>query len=172
MPGQKLPLQQWSTFFVIISAAAATLLGLLFVLITLAAQRGRKDAASIRLYLTPTVIFFGSSLLMSTFLTIPTLTPLAAALGICLEGIAGLSYCISLAIRRGADSAFYEQRSELFPYVVFPFAAHALMLAGGLLLRRNFQTGLDLAAAAMLALLGIAIRNSWAIAVTIVSSQN
>ena len=52
-----------------------------------------------------------------------------------------------------------------------PFAGYAIVFAGGLLLARRPQMGLDLVAAGMLGLLAIAIRNSWAIAITIVSSQ-
>jgi len=172
MPGQQLRFTEWVNFYVITSAAAATLLGLLFVVITLAAERGRKDTSNIRIYLTPTVIYFSSVLLMSALLTVPNQTPLTAVICICLEGIAGLGYSGSLAIRRGAGSASYEQRSDLFPYVVFPFAAYALMVAGGLLLLRKAPIGLDLLAAGMLVLLGIAIRNSWAIAITMVSSPD
>jgi hypothetical protein len=169
MPGQQLRFEQWVNFYVITSAAAATLLGLLFVVITLAAERGRRDRPAIRIYLTPTVIYFSTVLLMSAILTVPNQTRFTAVICICLGGIAGLGYSGFLAIRRGAG---YYQRSDLFPYVVFPFAAYALIVAGGLLLLPKPQISLDLVAAGMLALLGIAIRNSWAIATTIVSSQD
>jgi hypothetical protein len=172
MPGQQIRLEQWANFFVTTSAAAATLLGLLFVLITLAVERGRKDTHNIRIYLTPVVIYFGSVLLMSALLIVPNQTRLSAVTCICLEGIVGLGYSGSLAIRRGAGSASYVKRSDLFPYVVFPFAAYALMVAGGLLLLRRAQIGLDVVAAGVLVLLGVAIRNSWAIALTIVSSHH
>jgi hypothetical protein len=46
------------------------------------------------------------------------------------------------------------------------------MVAGGILLLSTPQRGLDLVAAGMLVLLGIAIRNTWSIATTIVSSQD
>jgi hypothetical protein len=173
MPGQQLRFEQWANFYVITSAAAATLLGLLFVVITLAAGRRLKyTTPHIRIYLTPAVIYFSSVLLMSGLLTVPNQTRLTAVICICLEGIAGLGYCGSLAIRRGVGSAFYEARSDLLPYVVFPFAAYALMVGGGLLLLRTPQIGLDLVAAGMLVLLGLAIRNSWSIAVTIVSARD
>ena len=173
MPGQPLRFEQWANFYAITSAAAATLLGLLFVVITLAAERRLKYMTPhIRIYLTPAVIYFSSVLLMSALLAVPNQTQLSAVICVCLEGIAGLGYCGSLAIRRGAGSAFYEARSDLFPYVLLPFAAYALMVAGGLLLLRTPPIGLDLVATGMLVLLGIAIRNSWAIAITIVSSQN
>jgi hypothetical protein len=171
MPGQQLWFEQWANFYVITSAAAATLLGLLFVVITLASERGRKDTGSIRTYLTPTVIYFSSVLGMSALLTVPDQTRLTAVICACLGGISGLGYSGSLAIRRGAGISFYD-RSDLFPYVVFPFADYSLMVAGGLLLLRRPQIGLELVAAGMLVLLGIAIRNSWSIAITIVSSQD
>lgn len=165
---QQLRLDQWVNFYVITSAAAATLLGLLFVVITLAAERGRKDTPSIRTYLTPTVIYFTSVLLTSALLTVPSQTRLTAAICLCLGGTVGLAYSGSLVIRRSIS--FYK-RSDLLPYVVFPFAAYSLMVAGGLLLLSWPQNGLNLVAAGMLVLLGIAIRNSWSIAITIVSSH-
>ena len=172
MPGHELRLTQWANFYVITSTAAATLLGLLFVVITLAAERGRKDTASIRLYLTPVVIYFASVLLLSALLLVPNQTRLSAITCVCLQGVAGLGYAGSLAIQRGAGSASYLQRSDLFPYVVFPFGAYVLMVAGGLLLLLRAEIGLDLVATGMLVLLAIAIRNSWAIAITIISSQD
>ena len=172
MPGQSLRLEQWANFFITTAAAAATLLGLLFVLITLAAERGRKDTHSIRIYLTPVVIYFGSVLLMSALLIVPNQTRLSAVTCICLVGLVGLGYSGSLAIRRGAGSASYAERSDLFPYVVFPFAAYALMVAGGLVLLRRAQFGLDVVAAGVLVLLCVAIRNSWSIALSIVSSHH
>ena len=178
MRGQRLQFEQWANFYVTTSAAAATLLGLLFVVITLAAER--KGTAlrelygtrSFRIYLTPAVIYFSSVLLMSAVLIVPNHTRLSAVICICLGGVLGLGYSGSLAIKRGAGSASYIQRSDLFPYVVFPFGAHALMVASGLLLLLRAEIGLDLLAAGMLMLLAIAIRNSWAIAITIMSSQD
>jgi len=167
MPEQQLRFEQWANFYVITSTAAVTLLGLLFVVITLAAERGRKDTPSIRIYLTPAVIYFSSVLLLSALLSVPNQTRLTAVICICLEGIAGLAYSAFLAIKRGAS---YQSRLDLFPYAVFPLAAFALMVAGGLLVLSRPQAGLDLVAAGMLVLLGTAIRNSWAIATTIVSS--
>jgi hypothetical protein len=172
MPGQQLRLEPWANFYLVTSTAAATLLGLLFVVIALAAARGRKDRANIRIYLTPAVICFSSVLLMSALLIVPSQTRLSAVICVCLEGIAGLGYCGSLVIRRSAGSASYVQGSDVLAYVVFPFAAYALMVAGGLLLLFRGEIGLDLIAAGMLVLLGIAIRNSWSIAITIVSSQD
>ena len=56
-------LQRWANFYLLISAAAATLIGLLFAVITFGAERIVEDrTARIRMYLTPTVLDFASVL--------------------------------------------------------------------------------------------------------------
>ena len=65
---------------------------------------------------------------------------------------------------------YYELR-ELFPYAIFPFAAYGLLILGGVLLLHDPQRGLTLVTAGMLSLLTVAIRNSWAIAIWVVSSK-
>ncbi|MGA7551588.1 MAG: hypothetical protein WBP65_10085, partial [Candidatus Sulfotelmatobacter sp.] len=85
-------LERWANFYLTMSAAAATLLGLMFVVITLAAERRQGDAAKIPIYLTPTVIHFASVLFLAALLTFPNHTRLTATLCICLVGVVGLVY--------------------------------------------------------------------------------
>ncbi len=143
MSGQLIPLQQWSSFFSITSAASATLLGLLLVVITIAPGLGRKPASKSRIYLTPAIIYLTSVLVMSALLTIPNRTQLSSVICICIMGIFGLIYIGSLIVLR---SEFYEKRSDRYRYAVVPFLAYLLLNA--------------------------AIRNSWSIAISILSSQN
>jgi len=113
MSGQLVPLQQWSSFFSITPAASATLLGLLFVVITIAPGLGRKLASKSRIYLTPAVIYLTSVLVMSALLTIPNQTQLSSVICICTMGIFGLVYTGSLTVVR---SEFYEKRSDRYRY--------------------------------------------------------
>ena len=46
-------LERWANFYLLMSAAAATLLGLMFVVIALAGERRWGDAAKIPFYLIP-----------------------------------------------------------------------------------------------------------------------
>ena len=86
----ELLLERWANFYLLTSAAAATLIGLLFVIITLGAERREEDhTAQIRVYLTPTVVFFGSVLGVAALLTFPNHTRLTATLCICLAGVIG-----------------------------------------------------------------------------------
>jgi hypothetical protein len=163
-------LERWANFYLLMAAAAATLIGLLFVVITLGAERKvAAGAARISLYLTPTVIYFGSVLFLAALLTIPSHTRLTAALCVCLGGFLGLAYSASFYVRRGLKQSYYDQR-DLILYAVFPFAAYGLVVAGGILFFHQPQLGLNLVAAGMLLLLALAIRNSWAIAIDVAAA--
>ena len=168
MTAEQVPLQQWSSFFSITSAASATLLGLLFVVITIAPGLGRKLASKSRVYLTPAVIYLTSVLLMSALLTIPNHTRLSAVICICIMGVFGLIYIGSLIVLR---SEFYERRFDRYWYAVVPFLAYAVLFSGGLLLCRSGQVGLDVVAAGIIMLLNAGIQNSWRIAISIISSE-
>lgn len=162
-------LDRWANFYLLMSAAAATLIGLLFVVITLGAERTVEDStAKIRMYLTPTVLYFASALLLAALLTFPNHTRFTASLCICLVGVAGLVYSGSFLIGRRHKKNCYGLQDRIV-YAVLPFAAYGLHVFGGVLLFRAPQRGLTLVAAGMLSLLALAIRNSWAIAVDVVS---
>jgi hypothetical protein len=165
-----LPLDRWANFYLVTSAAAATLVGLLFVVITLAAERARaQETSKIGLYLTPTVVFFGSVLCLAAMLTFPTQSPLSAAVCCGLTGTAGIAYALStLLVSRRGQTRFYERR-DVIQYVVLPAAAYGLLIGGGAMLMHTPQRGLTLVAVGMLALIALGLRNSWSIAVQIVS---
>jgi len=166
----ELLLERWANFYLITSAAASTLIGLLFVVIALASER-RVDvegtAAKIRVYLTPTVVYFASVLNVAALLTFPNHTRLTATLCICLAGVVGLIYSVSSLI--GGDKKHYYERHDVIYYSVFPFAAYGILVLGGALLLHDTKRGLTFVAVGMLSLLTLAIRNSWAIAIAIVS---
>jgi len=167
----QLALGRWTNFYVTMSAAAATLIGLLFVVIALAAGgKFMKDAAegkaNIHAYLTPTVVYFASVLGLAALLTFPNHTQLSAALCVCIAGAVGLFYTGSTLI--GYHKRRFYRRRDAIPFAGLPFSAYGLLVLGGILLFHDTQRGLTFAAIGMLLLLAIGIRNSWAIATAIV----
>lgn len=125
-----LQLDRWANFYVITSTAAVTLVGLLFVVITLAAGRASvSDAGKIRVYLTPTVVYLASVLYFAAVLTFPTQSRLSAGVCCCLGGAAGIVYPISMLFGSSGAGRFYE-REDLFYYVASPSAAYALIIVG------------------------------------------
>jgi hypothetical protein len=164
-------LERWADFYLLMAEAAAALIGLLFVVITLGAERKLADAANkIAIYLTPTAVYFASVLFLAALLTFPNHTRLTATLCTCLVGVVGLVYSASLVIRRGIKKSYDELR-DLTSYAGVPFAAYALLVLGGVLFLHDPQRGLTLVAAGMLSLLAVAIRNSWAIAIDVASTS-
>jgi len=164
-----LRLDAWGNFYLATSAAAATLVGLLFVVITLAADRQQGESQRIRVYLTPTVVYFVSVLLLAVVLTFPTHSRLSATL--CCGGVSGVGVVYSLSVLRHARR--FRERIDRWHYALLPAAAFGLLVAGTAILHTSDAgTGLTVVAAAMLALLAIGIRNSWAIAVTIVMPRS
>jgi hypothetical protein len=161
-------LERWSNFYLLTAAAAAQLIGLLFVVITLGAERRRGgDAAKIPTYLTPTVIYFAHVLFLGALLTFPNHTRLTATLCIFCVGVVGLVYS-GTSLIGGHKKRFIELRDRI-PYAILPLAACGLTVLGGVLFLHAPQHGLTLVAVGMLGLLAVAIRNSWAIAIDIVS---
>jgi hypothetical protein len=136
--------------------------------VTLAAERKREDAARIPIYLTPTVIYFASVLLLAALLSFPNHTRLTATLCICLTGAVGLVYSGPNLV--GGDKKNFKEMSDRIPYAIVPSAAYGLLVLGGVLLLHAPQRGLTLVAAGMLTLLMLAVRNSWGIAIDVVST--
>ena len=101
-------LERWATFYLIMSTAAATLIGLLFVVTTLAADRRveeLEDTAKIHMFLTPPVVYFASVLGVGALLAFPNHTRLSATLCICFVAVVGLVYSGSILI--GGDKKSY-----------------------------------------------------------------
>jgi len=168
----ELLLERWANFYLLTAAAAATLIGLLFVIITLAAERGVKweDATGkinkINAYLTPTVIYFASGLFLAALLTFPNHTRLTATLCICLAGVVGLVYSGTTLIG-GNDKKSFEERQDQIYYAIVPFVGYGLVVVGAVLLLHHPQRGLTFVAVGMLTLLTLGIRNSWAIVIDV-----
>ena len=107
---------------------------------------------------------------MFRFCALPCCAWLTASLCTCLGGFAGLVYSGSFfLIARGGKKNYYELQDWIV-YAVVPFAAYGVQVFGGVLFFHAPQRGLTLVAAGMLSLLALAVRNSWAIAVDVVST--
>src|SRR5258708_38672272 len=118
---------EWDSFYVIVGSAAVALVGLQFVVRTLVAERPPLRAADAgAAFATPTIVHFGTALLLSAVLRAPwqSVTPVAALWS--LVGFVGASYtCIEA--RRMRRQTTYRPGFEdwLFP-VLLPLAASAI----------------------------------------------
>jgi len=87
--------QGWENFFMLCGTAAATLIGLLFVVITLGTNLAPSQAApGVHVFVTPTLAHFSGVLFVTLIVLAPWGSQWAAASVLSLSGLASLSHAI------------------------------------------------------------------------------
>jgi hypothetical protein len=155
-------LARWVSFYGICGTAAASLTGLQFVVVALVAQmRLRNSDGGLEAYSSPTVVHFGTVLLLSATLCAPWdgLSGVAALIAAC--GAAGLGFTGLVAWRTKRVAAYSPVFEDWLWHVVLPLTVHAMLLAAGLTLVRHSTGALFTIATAVLLLLFIGIHNAW-----------
>jgi hypothetical protein len=165
------PLSDWQNFYIVIATASATLIGAMFVVVSIGIRFLTPERAEgIRTFLTSTVLHLSTALLTAALTLVPRLDwPwLGAIIGI--GGLGGLFYSGRAAVgfrqHQGAD------RSDFFWYVLVPIVAYAALTAAGAAALRRLPLGIDLLAAAVGLLLVAGIRNAWDMIVFFVVKTN
>jgi hypothetical protein len=151
----------WSEFYLLAGSAAAVLIGLIFVVITLMQNRSRSSVlAGSRLYMGPIVLGVSFVLALSAAALIP---------GIERRGFAAVTAAIALwGLARGLISIVGIQRhgnevhwTDVWFYGVLPTAIYLLLGAVALAFWNDWTWAHYGAAAAVLALLLSVVRNEW-----------
>lgn len=155
-------LSAWQTFYVIVGSAAAALIGIQFVVITLVANMRRPASAeSVSAFATPTVVQLASVLLVSAILTAPwpSLCFPLTMLTIC--GLGGLAYSV-INIWRARRQTYYQPvRADWLWYALLPCLAYAGLTIAAVLPRMAMLPALYASGGAVLGLLLIGIHNAW-----------
>jgi hypothetical protein len=159
------PLAAWQNFYVIIGTAAATLTGLLFVVIALVSgtlRRVSSPQSGVRVFSTPNVLHFGAALLIAALLSAPWPALWPAGLLVGLTGLGGVSYVfIVLWEVRHRLSNYHLVFSDWLWYILLPLIAYTAILVGGILLPISAALALFVIAAGTLLLVIMGIRNAW-----------
>ena len=159
------PLATWQNFYVIIGSAAATLTGLMFVVITLIAQlrvRVSSPSDGIAIFSTPNVWHFGAALLVAAILSAPWQALWHAALLLGLSGLGGMTYVlIVLWLARHRLAEYQPVLSDWLWYTVLPLVSYTALVVAAILLPSHPAPALFVIAAGTLLLLFIGIHNAW-----------
>ncbi len=155
----------WDNFYYLIGSASATLIGLMFVVVTLTSGRDRGSMLrAAGLYLTPVVVHFAVVLATSAIALAPGLPGglRGAAFGVI--ALLGLFYasrsCIGIA--RARASADPPHRSDFWCYGFAPTVFYVSLAAViGLTFWLRAAWAPTAMAGLLLALLLLAIRNAW-----------
>jgi hypothetical protein len=153
----------WENFYVIVGSSAGALIGLQFVVITLisdirvAHDQGQAGAA----FATPTIVHFGSVLLLSAIASVPWHTLAGAALLWGSLGLVGTLYEIIVVRRMRRQTLYKPQFEDWLFHALLPFAAYATLAGSAYAARSNGKEPLFCVAAAAVLLLFIGIHNAW-----------
>src|SRR6266700_6721975 len=162
------PLATWHNFYSIIGTAAATLTGLMFIVVTLIAGRRVRvspSSSGIATFSTPSVVHFGAALLVAAILSAPWQALWPAGLLLGLAGLGGATYVIIVlrrVLRRVLRQTDYQPVLEDWLWhTVFPLVSYTALVVAALLLPGYPAPALFVIAAATVLLLFIGIHNAW-----------
>jgi len=155
-------LSPWHEFYALLGTAAAALVALLFVAVSIATDvltsepDSRRNTAT---YMSPVVFHYANILFLSLIALIPTQTWESFAVVIALASIGSFGYSLLVMVRvhRNSISDF----SDRLGYGAVPMLCYATGLVASWLILQERPAGLNLLAAAALALLVVNIRNAW-----------
>jgi hypothetical protein len=153
----------WTGFFQLLGTAAGSLIGLLFVVVTLTSNVDRERATrGASLYLTPTLFHFGAIVVVSAIALAPRLGPGVGSALIGAGGLLGAIYTITIAVRlRIGHAPEPPHWSDHWCYGVGPAAAYVALVVGAIVAAGSPTTGAATVGAVTVGLLVLAIRNAW-----------
>ncbi len=157
------PLTEWQNFYVIVGSSAGALIGLQFVVMALIASapimQGQEQTG--QAFVTPTIVHFGTALLLAAIMSAPWrgFAPVALLCG--LAGFIGVFYAVTVTVHLRKQTLYQPVLEDWLFHVILPCAAYAVLIASacvGFLLERPALFGV---AAVTLLLLFIGIHNAW-----------
>jgi hypothetical protein len=158
------PLATWQNFYVIIGTAAATLTGLMFVVITVIAGvriRVPLSGDGIATFSTPSVVHFCAALLIAALLSAPWQALWQVGLLLGLVGLAGACYVVVVLRRARRQNSYQPVLEDWLWHTIFPLISYTAFLVGAIMLLIYPVLALFVIAAATVLLLFIGIHNAW-----------
>ena len=155
-------MDDWDNFYMLAGGTAGTLIGLIFVVITLGMDHA-QEGDTLRIFVTPILVYF-VSLLVIAMVMVPPMAPLARAVSLGAIGCAGIAYVLHVAqLSRKAKT----DEQELVWDVLLPLASFALTVIAAIAwaLEASFANSFN--AIGVVILLITALRKSWIVTLVI-----
>jgi hypothetical protein len=164
-------IEHWHDFYMLVGTAAATLVALLFVAVSLGAGfLSDSRANATRAFFSPVVMHFSAVFFISAVGLFPAHSkPLFAALvGGCAIICVAISLFISAELLRHRWTRYLEDH---LAYGLLPLVSYVALLIGVAMLLAEHEDGLLVLACALLTLLLVNIRNAWDLTLSMVRHQ-
>jgi hypothetical protein len=156
-------LTEWQTFYEIVGSSAGALIGLQFVVTALVANLPMLPAAGAdaEAFSTPTIVHFGTVLLVAGVVSAPWHGSTPPAVVLALAGLAGIVYAISITMRLRRQTAYRPHFEDWLCHAALPLVAYAVLFASACMMLRALEQAPFGVAGAALMLLFIGIHNAW-----------
>ena len=154
-------LTEWQNFYMIVGSSAGALIGLQFVVLTLVASLSRTQTEGGAAFVTPTIVHFGTVLLLAGVMSAPWQSMEPAMALWCAMGLAGALYTSFNARRLGRQTVYTPQFEDWIFHAVLPLVAYLMLVASAGAEALYARVGLFDVGAAALFLLFIGIHNAW-----------
>jgi hypothetical protein len=151
----------WHDFFILLGTACATLVGLMFIAISIGASIFKEEnRPALEVFLGPTVVHFTSVLVLCILAVVPSHGWLSLAGLAGLIGFAGFLFSARIWFRL-TRSRYELDYIDRFFYTVLPAIGYLVVLFAASLLYEQSEWGLDAAAIGLITILLAGIRNAW-----------
>lgn len=168
-------LQGWHNYNFMAGGAAATLVGLMFVAVSMSMHLiSEETREGMKHFVTPSIFYFTSALLLSCTLLVPIHTPTSLAVILLLGGAFGLTTALGYALRLIAAARQYQDfdLTEWLSQVVGPLMSYGFIIGSAvLLLLDQWSWALMGLWIASVLLLLCAIANTWSMVRWIVDQR-
>lgn len=155
-------LTEWEAFYVIVGSSAGALTGLMFVVITLAADTELpRTADTVNAFATPNVIHFVAVLLLSALLSAPWRRMQDPAHFVGATALAGVIYVLVVARRMFRQKDYKPVLEDWIWHLILPIIAYAALFIGAAGLSHDQEWATFLIGGVNLLLVCIGIHNAW-----------
>jgi hypothetical protein len=153
----------WTNFYVIVGSSAGALIGLQFVVMTLISDLpgGRSAAQAGHAFSTPTIVHFGTVLLLAAGLNAPWQGISGPAIFCGLIGLNGVVYAVTVARRMRLQTLYKPEFEDWLFHAILPFVAYATLAVSAYSARSHEREAWFATAVAALLLLFSGIHNAW-----------
>lgn len=166
-------LHEWQNFYFMVGSASATLLGLMFVAVSLGADLpAATDSSGINTFVMPMLVHFGSVVLIAAEMLAPTFRQMSLGVVLLVSGIVFTVYScwVGWQFSHHPSGAHYT-KSDWKWYVTFPIIGDGLVVVMALWLLAGSFDALNLLAAASIFLVIVSVRNTWDLMMWIAQSR-
>jgi uncharacterized membrane protein len=152
-------LKEWHDFFVVMAAAAGTLMGSMFVVVSIGSGLVKESAPASRLFVTPIIIHLGVALMLCALVLVPSLTRVGFGMAMAGAGVVFLVYASrNLFLIRRRDAVEW---SDHLWYGFCPPLAYLIVIVGSAMVLTTMDGAIEVIAFALALLVVSGIRNAW-----------